>query len=206
MPRLPQGPPLGPTSATLTAAPPPPPVPPEVEPSSQDVRQALGRPVLLRCSLLRGSPQRIASAVWRFKGQLLPPPPAANPVAGEASDHSELRLDAVTRDSSGSYECSVSNDVGSAVCLFQVSGERPAGPAPPALPAPPRVPAASPPPGTSPGPRLSKTRPCRPRPRPPPPTGLPPAHAHPWAGPSLSDPAHACWEPRLSQLSAGLGP
>ncbi|XP_045428738.1 MAM domain-containing glycosylphosphatidylinositol anchor protein 1 isoform X3 [Pipistrellus kuhlii] len=96
--------------------------PPEVEPGSQDVRQALGRPVLLRCSLLRGSPQRIASAVWRFKGQLLPPPPAA-PGAGEPSDHSELRLDAVTRDSSGSYECSVSNDVGSAVCLFQVSAK-----------------------------------------------------------------------------------
>lgn len=94
--------------------------PPEVEPGSQDVRQALGRPVLLRCSLLRGSPQRIASAVWRFKGQLLPPPPAV-PVAAEAPDHSELRLDAVTRESSGSYECSVSNDVGSAACLFQVS-------------------------------------------------------------------------------------
>nr|KAF6462469.1 MAM domain containing glycosylphosphatidylinositol anchor 1 [Molossus molossus] len=95
--------------------------PPEVEPSSQDVRQALGRPVLLSCWILRGSPQRIASAVWRFKGQLLPPPPAV-PVAAEASDHSELRLDAVTRDSSGSYECSVSNDV-SAVCLFQVSAK-----------------------------------------------------------------------------------
>uniref|UniRef100_A0A8C0TDG7 MAM domain-containing glycosylphosphatidylinositol anchor protein 1 n=1 Tax=Canis lupus familiaris TaxID=9615 RepID=A0A8C0TDG7_CANLF len=95
--------------------------PPEVEPSSQDVRQALGRPVLLRCSLLRGSPQRIAAAVWRFKGQLLPPPPAVP--AAEAPDHSELRLDAVTRDSSGSYECSISNDVGSATCLFQVSAK-----------------------------------------------------------------------------------
>ena len=93
------------------------------------MRQALGRPVLLRCSLLRGSPQRISSAVWRFKGQLLPPPPAV-PVAAEAPDHSELRLDAVTRDSSGSYECSVSNDVGSAACLFQVSGECPDCPAP----------------------------------------------------------------------------
>ncbi|XP_057650760.1 MAM domain-containing glycosylphosphatidylinositol anchor protein 1 isoform X3 [Chionomys nivalis] len=96
--------------------------PPEVEPSSQDVRQALGRPVLLRCTLLRGSPQRIASAVWRFKGQLLPPPPVV-PVATEATDHAELRLDALTRDSSGSYECSVSNDVGSATCLFQVSAK-----------------------------------------------------------------------------------
>ncbi|VTJ61482.1 Hypothetical predicted protein [Marmota monax] len=96
--------------------------PPEVEPTSQDVRQALGRPVLLRCSLLRGSPQRIASAVWRFKGQLLPPP-AVLPAAAEAPDHAELRLDAVTRESSGSYECSVSNDVGSAACLFQVSAK-----------------------------------------------------------------------------------
>ncbi|KAK2113642.1 hypothetical protein P7K49_007908 [Saguinus oedipus] len=108
-------------------------VPPEVEPSSQDVRQALGRPVLLRCSLLRGSPQRIASAVWRFKGQLLLPPPPVVPAA-EAPDHAELHLDAVTRDSSGSYECSVSNDVGSAACLFQVSGERPEGPTPPTMP------------------------------------------------------------------------
>uniref|UniRef100_A0A8C9KVD2 MAM domain containing glycosylphosphatidylinositol anchor 1 n=1 Tax=Phocoena sinus TaxID=42100 RepID=A0A8C9KVD2_PHOSS len=97
--------------------------PPEVEPSSQDVRQALGRPVLLRCSLLRGSPQRISSAVWRFKGQLLPLPPAV-PVAAEAPDHSELRLDA----------CSISNDVGSAACLFQVSGECPDCPAPAKLP------------------------------------------------------------------------
>uniref|UniRef100_G1TEN7 MAM domain containing glycosylphosphatidylinositol anchor 1 n=1 Tax=Oryctolagus cuniculus TaxID=9986 RepID=G1TEN7_RABIT len=97
--------------------------PPEVEPSSQDVRQALGRPVLLRCTLLRGSPQRIASAVWRFKGQLLPLPPIVAAAATETSDHAELRLDAVTRDSSGSYECSVSNDVGSATCLFHVSAK-----------------------------------------------------------------------------------
>lgn len=107
-----------------------------MEPSSQDVRQALGRPVLLRCSLLRGSPQRIASAVWRFKGQLLPPPPVLPAAAAETPDHAELRLDALTRDSSGSYECSVSNDVGSATCLFQVSGERPVGPTPACSPTP----------------------------------------------------------------------
>lgn len=141
-------------------------VPPEVEPGSQDVRQALGRPVLLRCSLLRGSPQRIASAVWRFKGQLLPPPPAI-PIAAEAPDHSELRLDAVTRDSSGSYECSVSNDVGSAVCLFQVSGERRVGPDPssPAHPGPGSAPTPaltfSGPPAPRLGPCLSRTRPCQ---------------------------------------------
>lgn len=109
-----------------------------MEPSSQDVRQALGRPVLLRCSLLRGNPQRIASAVWRFKGQLLPQPPVV-PAATETSDHADLRLDALTRDSSGSYECSVSNDVGSAACLFHVSGERPVGPAHLSGPAPSRT-------------------------------------------------------------------
>lgn len=104
-----------------------------MEPGSQDVRRALGRPVLLRCSLLRGSPQRIASAVWRFRGQLLPPPPALPAAAAaEAPDHAELRLEAVTRDSSGTYECSVSNDVGAATCQFQVSGELRVGPARPA--------------------------------------------------------------------------
>lgn len=100
------------------------------------MRQALGRPVLLRCSLLRGSPQRIASAVWRFKGQLLPPPPVLPAAAVETPDHAELRLDALTRDSSGNYECSVSNDVGSATCLFQVSGERPVSPTPACSPTP----------------------------------------------------------------------
>lgn len=100
------------------------------------MRQALGRPVLLRCSLLRGSPQRIASAVWRFKGQLLPPPPVLPAAAAEGPDHAELRLDALTRDSSGNYECSVSNDVGSATCLFQVSGELRVRPTPACLPTP----------------------------------------------------------------------
>lgn len=100
------------------------------------MRQALGRPVLLRCSLLRGSPQRIASAVWRFKGQLLPPPPVLPAAAAEGPDHAELRLDALTRDSSGNYECSVSNDVGSATCLFQVSGELRVRPTPICSPTP----------------------------------------------------------------------
>lgn len=151
-----------------------------MEPSSQDVRQALGRPVLLRCSLLRGSPQRIASAVWRFKGQLLPPPPSV-PVAAEAPDHSELRLDAVTRDSSGSYECSISNDVGSATCLFQVSGEHPVGLAPPNRthlgPGAAPIPA---PPTTNPGPAPFQPPYTRFRPLPfqdPPMPGLNPTHA-----------------------------
>ena len=139
-----------------------------MEPGSQDVRQALGRPVLLRCSLLRGSPQRIASAVWRFKGQLLPPPPAV-PVTAEAPDHSELRLDAVTRESSGSYECSVSNDVGSAVCLFHVSGERPSGPAHP-----------------GPDPAHPGPDPAQLHPRPLPAwSSAPSAHVHPVYAPSL---------------------
>lgn len=139
-----------------------------MEPGSQDVRQALGRPVLLRCSLLRGSPQRIASAVWRFKGQLLPPPPAV-PVAAEAPDHSELRLDAVTRESSGSYECSVSNDVGSAACLFQVSGERPSSPAHP-----------------GPDPAHSGPDPAHFHPRPLPAwSSAPSAHVHPVCAPGL---------------------
>lgn len=94
-----------------------PPVPPVVEPTFQDIRQGLGRSVTLRCTMLKGSPMKVATAVWRFNGNLLTLPPA------EQQDYSELKVDSVIRDTSGSYECSISNDVGVSTCLFQVSGE-----------------------------------------------------------------------------------
>lgn len=93
------------------------PVPPVVEPAFQDVRQGMGRSVTLRCTMLKGSPMKVATSVWRFNGTLLAQPPA------EQQDYSELKVDSVSRETSGSYECSISNDVGVSACLFQVSGE-----------------------------------------------------------------------------------
>ncbi|XP_019382546.1 PREDICTED: MAM domain-containing glycosylphosphatidylinositol anchor protein 1 isoform X1 [Gavialis gangeticus] len=91
--------------------------PPVVEPTFQDIRQGLGRSVTLRCTMLKGSPMKVATAVWRFNGNLLTLPPA------EQQDYSELKVDSVSRDTSGSYECSISNDVGVSTCLFQVSAK-----------------------------------------------------------------------------------
>ncbi|KFP63790.1 MAM domain-containing glycosylphosphatidylinositol anchor protein 1, partial [Cariama cristata] len=91
--------------------------PPVVEPTFQDVRQGLGRSVTLRCTMLKGSPMKVATSVWRFNGTLL-----AQPLA-EQQDYSELKVDSVSRDTSGSYECSISNDVGVSACLFQVSAK-----------------------------------------------------------------------------------
>lgn len=92
-------------------------VPPVVEPTSQDIRQGMGRSVTLRCTMLKGSPMKVATAVWRFNGNLLTLLPT------EQQDYSELKVDSVNRETSGSYECSISNDVGVSTCLFQVSGK-----------------------------------------------------------------------------------
>ena len=88
-----------------------------VEPAFQDVRQGVGRSVTLRCTMLKGSPMKVATSIWRFNGTLL-----AQPLA-EQQDYSELKVDSVSRETSGSYECSISNDVGVSTCLFQVSGK-----------------------------------------------------------------------------------
>ncbi|XP_029890393.1 MAM domain-containing glycosylphosphatidylinositol anchor protein 1 isoform X2 [Aquila chrysaetos chrysaetos] len=91
--------------------------PPVVEPAFQDVRQGVGRSVTLRCTMLKGSPMKVATSVWRFNGTLL-----AQPLS-EQQDYSELKVDSVSQETSGSYECSISNDVGVSTCLFQVSAK-----------------------------------------------------------------------------------
>ncbi|KAJ7340949.1 hypothetical protein JRQ81_004236, partial [Phrynocephalus forsythii] len=91
--------------------------PPVVEPVFQDIRQAVGRSITLRCTMLKGSPMKVATAVWRFNGSLLTVPPT------EQQDYSEYKVDSVSRETSGHYECSISNDVGVATCLFQVSAK-----------------------------------------------------------------------------------
>ncbi|XP_015676469.1 MAM domain-containing glycosylphosphatidylinositol anchor protein 1-like, partial [Protobothrops mucrosquamatus] len=90
---------------------------PVVEPIFQDIRQTMGRSVILRCTMLKGSPMKVATAVWRFNGSLLTVPPT------EQQDYSEYKVDSVSRETSGNYECSISNDVGVAVCKFQVSAK-----------------------------------------------------------------------------------
>ncbi|XP_018418838.1 PREDICTED: MAM domain-containing glycosylphosphatidylinositol anchor protein 1 isoform X2 [Nanorana parkeri] len=90
---------------------------PVVEPKSQDIRQAMRRSVPLRCNMLKGSPVKVATAVWRFNGNLL-----STPVT-EPQEYSEYNIPSMSRETSGNYECTISNDVGSDSCVFQVTGK-----------------------------------------------------------------------------------
>ncbi|KAM4043405.1 MAM domain-containing glycosylphosphatidylinositol anchor protein 1 isoform 2-T2 [Anomaloglossus baeobatrachus] len=90
--------------------------PPVVEPKFQDIRLAMKRSVTLRCNMVKGSPVKVATAVWRFNGKLLGDSPAEQP------EFSEYKINSTSRDRSGPYECSISNDVGSDSCVFQVTG------------------------------------------------------------------------------------
>ncbi|XP_030055109.1 MAM domain-containing glycosylphosphatidylinositol anchor protein 1 [Microcaecilia unicolor] len=90
--------------------------PPVVEPTLEDIRQGLGRSVVMRCTMLKGSPMKVATAIWRFNKNLLTVPLL------EQLEYSELKIDSLSREASGTYECSISNHVGSSTCVFQVSG------------------------------------------------------------------------------------
>ncbi|OCT79549.1 hypothetical protein XELAEV_18026358mg [Xenopus laevis] len=71
----------------------------------------------MRCNLLKGSPLKLATAVWRYNTNLLNVDPT------EQQEYSELRINSLTQKTSGTYECTVSNDVGSDSCVFQVTGK-----------------------------------------------------------------------------------
>ncbi|KAM5165280.1 MAM domain-containing glycosylphosphatidylinositol anchor protein 1 [Mantella aurantiaca] len=90
---------------------------PVVEPKFQDIRQAMKRSVSLRCNMLKGSPVKVATAVWRFNRNLLSVPPI------EQQEYSEYKIPNMSKETSGTYECTVSNDVGADTCVFQVTGK-----------------------------------------------------------------------------------
>ncbi|XP_043916261.1 MAM domain-containing glycosylphosphatidylinositol anchor protein 1 [Protopterus annectens] len=91
--------------------------PPLVDPAFQDIRLGLGRSVSLKCTMLKGNPEKIATATWRFNGKLLSVPPT------ELPNIAELKINSMAKESNGTYECSISNDVGTSSCIFYVSGK-----------------------------------------------------------------------------------
>ncbi|XP_018120384.1 MAM domain-containing glycosylphosphatidylinositol anchor protein 1 isoform X2 [Xenopus laevis] len=90
---------------------------PVVEPKLQEIRQSMHSSFTMRCNLLKGSPLKLATAVWRYNRNLL------NVSPNEQQEYSELRINSLTQKTSGTYECIVSNDVGSDSCVFQVTGK-----------------------------------------------------------------------------------
>ncbi|XP_051780673.1 MAM domain-containing glycosylphosphatidylinositol anchor protein 1 [Erpetoichthys calabaricus] len=88
---------------------------PVVDPQFTDKRFKTGTSATLRCSLLKGNPQAIATATWRLNNRLV------RSGQTDSKDVSELKIEAVNQDTIGTYECMISNDVGSSSCIFYVS-------------------------------------------------------------------------------------
>uniref|UniRef100_A0A8C5MNR5 MAM domain containing glycosylphosphatidylinositol anchor 1 n=1 Tax=Leptobrachium leishanense TaxID=445787 RepID=A0A8C5MNR5_9ANUR len=92
--------------------------PPVVEPKFQDIRLAMRTNITMRCNMLKGSPAKVATAVWRFNQKLV-----NDGVSQQQQEYSELKVVNLTQQISGTYECSISNDIGVDACSFQVTGK-----------------------------------------------------------------------------------
>lgn len=91
--------------------------PPVVDPVFQDVRSPNYKAVILRCLVLKSNPNRIASARW-YRNMIPIRTPPVDP-----QDVPQLRF-ILDPTNNGTYECKVSNGVGTSTCTFVVSGTR----------------------------------------------------------------------------------
>uniref|UniRef100_A0AAY4ABC8 Ig-like domain-containing protein n=1 Tax=Denticeps clupeoides TaxID=299321 RepID=A0AAY4ABC8_9TELE len=89
---------------------------PNLDPAFQDIRSPNYQTVVLRCSVIKSNPPRVTSARWFRNGEPLRPLPLDN------LDTPQLRFK-LDPTNNGSYECRVSNNVGTSSCFFNVSGE-----------------------------------------------------------------------------------
>lgn len=91
--------------------------PPAVEPVTLEVRQGLGRPVLLTCRVLRAHPSRVLRFEWRLGSRLLH--------AGHFDDRDETdySIRSLTHDGYEEYTCDIINEAGAGRCVFRVTGK-----------------------------------------------------------------------------------
>uniref|UniRef100_A0A9J8D591 MAM domain containing glycosylphosphatidylinositol anchor 1 n=2 Tax=Cyprinus carpio TaxID=7962 RepID=A0A9J8D591_CYPCA len=90
--------------------------PPVVDPVLLDVRSQTLSTVNLRCLVLKSNPNRIASARWYRNGMPIRTPP----VDPQSVPQLRFKLDTTNN---GTYECRVSNGVGTSTCTFIVSAQ-----------------------------------------------------------------------------------
>ncbi|XP_016101719.1 MAM domain-containing glycosylphosphatidylinositol anchor protein 1-like [Sinocyclocheilus grahami] len=90
--------------------------PPVVDPVLLDVRSQMLSTVNLRCLVLKSNPNRIASARWYRNGMLIRTPP----VDPQSVPQLRFKLDTTNN---GTYECRLSNGVGTSTCTFIVSAQ-----------------------------------------------------------------------------------
>lgn len=92
--------------------------PPTVEPVFMEMRQGLGRPVVMTCRVLRAHPSRVLRFEWLLSNRLL------HAGAFDAQrDETEYTVRNLNRDGLGEYTCNVINEAGAGKCTFLVTGE-----------------------------------------------------------------------------------
>ncbi|XP_070401241.1 MAM domain-containing glycosylphosphatidylinositol anchor protein 2 isoform X5 [Nothobranchius furzeri] len=92
--------------------------PPTVEPVHTEVRQGLGRPVVMTCRVLRAHPSRVLRFEWLLSNRLLHAG-AFDPL----KDETEYTIRSLNREGWGEYTCNVINEAGAGKCTFQVTGK-----------------------------------------------------------------------------------
>lgn len=84
-----------------------------------EMRQGLGRPVVMTCRVLRAHPSRVLRFEWLLSNRLL------HAGAFDAQrDETEYTIRSLNRDGWGEYTCNVINEAGAGKCTFQVTGKK----------------------------------------------------------------------------------
>uniref|UniRef100_A0A3B3DF11 MAM domain containing glycosylphosphatidylinositol anchor 2 n=1 Tax=Oryzias melastigma TaxID=30732 RepID=A0A3B3DF11_ORYME len=92
--------------------------PPTVEPVFMEMRQGLGRPVVMTCRVLRAHPSRVLRFEWLLSNRLL------HAGAFDAQkDETEYTIRSLNKEGWGEYTCNIINEAGAGKCTFQVTGK-----------------------------------------------------------------------------------
>ncbi|KAK6478831.1 MAM domain-containing glycosylphosphatidylinositol anchor protein 2-like [Huso huso] len=91
--------------------------PPTVEPMFTEMRQGLGRNIVMNCRVLRAYPSRVLSYEWRLAGRVL------RTGYFDSQDSTEYTVSSLAREGYGVYNCSIVNEAGTGRCSFLVTGQ-----------------------------------------------------------------------------------
>lgn len=89
---------------------------PILDPVFQDVRSRNFQMVTLRCAVLRSNPPRLTDIRWFRNGEFIRMP------VPDLKETPELKFK-LEPTNNGSYECRVSNSIGTSTCTFNVSSK-----------------------------------------------------------------------------------
>ncbi|XP_060684966.1 MAM domain-containing glycosylphosphatidylinositol anchor protein 2 [Hemiscyllium ocellatum] len=91
--------------------------PPSVEPTFLEIRQGQGRSITMTCRVLKAYPTRVLTFEWKLGNKIL--------LTGrfESQDYTQIRVDNLSKDSYGVYNCSIINEAGAGTCSFLVTGK-----------------------------------------------------------------------------------